>query len=422
MAREQIAFNPSWGKRIVGMEGLRAIAAAGVMAGHVRTHLAPSVSYGIASPVVYVLTSGLTLFFALSGFLLFRPFASALLTGGGFPRLGRYAVNRTVRIFPVYIVIFLLVSLVFGVALASPLEGGADEASESVGYLFNPGLIAINLTMLQTFFPFSMKTGLSVAWSLTVELVFYIVMPAVALAVFAVVRRHRRRPGLWAAMIPVIALAAIGVVGKTIKYFVFRDVSSDMLSFYEWGGNWHAVFARSFLTHADLFVFGMTAAVIVAAFETGRIPQTRAGQARLWSVFAAVMGVVLARVSPDIFEKTFLSVTFGAVILFVALPARGGHPGLLARVLETLPFRYVGLVSYSFYLWHVPAIWLVIRLGWEGNDSWPGFIWSLVIVFALTLVLASVTYFGVEGPALKLKKRTEAKRAAVPPKAPKAAP
>ncbi|MGX5772893.1 acyltransferase family protein [Microbacterium trichothecenolyticum] len=388
------------------MEGLRALAALGVLAAHAQAHLTPDVSFGPTMPVMWLLVNGLTLFFGLSGFLLYRPFATALMTGDRFPALGRYAGNRALRIFPAYIVITLLVSLVLGVAYARPQA--ADEATRDVvGYMFDPGLLAINMTMLQSLFPFSIKTGLGVAWSLTVELVFYVVMPLLAIAFMSVRRRVHGRHGLLLALAPAAAIFLIGVVGKILKAAVFAGLPEGNDFYYEWGGGWSAVLARAFPTHADLFTFGMIAAVLIAAFENGVIRPQNASRFR-WSAFAiAAVAAVATRFVPHALLDTTFAVVFGAVIFFVALPDRSARPGVLARGLELLPFRYVGLVSYSLYLWHLPVIWLVDRFGLQGPHTGWGLAWNILLVAVVSLTLASLTYWFVEKPALALKRRTD---------------
>jgi peptidoglycan/LPS O-acetylase OafA/YrhL len=410
MRDSQIAFQPSWGRRIVGMEGLRALAAIGVLIGHTRVHMSDFVSWGVATPLMYLLLNGLTLFFALSGFLLFRPFASALLTGDKFPVIGRYATNRSLRIFPAYIVITLLVSLVLGTAYMTPQLDSLESSGELVGYMTDPGLLLINMTMLQTLFPFSLKTGIGVAWSLTVELVFYVVMPLLAIIAWKIRKRTKGHRGLLIAAVPIIAMFLIGLVGKIVKWSLFQGFTEEERFLYEWGGNWLAVFARSFPAHADLFAFGMLAALLVAAFETERIPHAYAARFRTSAFATAVVMVGATYFAPGDFKDTTLAVAFGAGIFFVALPARTGGPGIVAKSLDFLPLRYVGLVSYSLYLWHLPVIWLVVKFGWQGSETYPGFLWNVGLVFAISLAFASVTYHLIEKPALALKKRTDKRK------------
>ncbi len=412
MSRTQVALTPSWGRRIVGMEGLRALAAVTVLIGHTKVHLAPGVDWGVFAVPAALGLKGLVLFFALSGFLLFRPFATALLTGGAAPDLRRYAVNRALRIFPVYIVIVLLVSLVLGLAYTSPQGATQAESGDMVGYMTDPWLVLINTTMLQTFFPFSMKTGLGVAWSLTVELVFYVVMPLLALLALRVQRR-RSRDGMPAgrafafALAPVAAILAIGIVGKAVKWALFRDIPPEQHFLAEWGGNWVAVFSRSFLANADLFAFGMVAAVVVAAFETGRLSHDLAFRFRAGALVVAVGATLATRVVPDSLEQTAFAAAYGALILFVAMPARDARPGLLARFLALPPLEYMGRVSYSLYLWHIPVIWLVVRLGIAFPRTPAGLLANVVLVLVISVAFSTVTYYLVERPALRAKKRTD---------------
>ncbi|WP_306892952.1 acyltransferase family protein [Agromyces albus] len=400
------------------MEGLRAVAAVSVVVGHVKAHLSLGVEWGPLTWPMYFALNGLTLFFALSGFLLFRPFASALLTGERFPILGRYAVNRVLRIFPVYIVIVLLVSLVLGLAYTAPQGAGQAESGDMVGYMTDPLLLLTNVTMLQTLFPFSIKTGLGVAWSLTVELIFYIVMPLLALLAMSIRRRVQGRHSPILALSPAIGIFLIGMVGKVVKWRIFEDIAPEDWFNSNWGGNWIAVFARSFFAHADLFAFGMVAAVLVAAFETGRIRHELAYRFR---VIAAVVGIgaaVGSIVVPNFVVASAFAVACGALIFFVAIPTRSARPGILARGLELRPVVYIGVISYSLYLWHVPVIWLVERVGWVGPQTPLGLVINIVVVLAITIAFASVTYYAVEKPALSLKKRTDRRNADSAPSRP----
>jgi peptidoglycan/LPS O-acetylase OafA/YrhL len=389
------------------MEGLRGIAAVTVLIGHVQVHLANGVDVN-GGPILGLLLNGLTLFFALSGFLLFRPFATGLLTGERFPEIGQFWRNRVLRIFPAYLVIFSIVSFGLGLAYVRPAgpDAGVEGTAQLVGYLTDPSIIIANLFMVQTLFPHSIKTGLGVAWSLTVELVFYLVLPLLALTAWRFL--GRRVPGWVRALTPVVAVAAIGTIGKLVFAATFHPTDSAQAFYLEWGGNWYAVFARSFLVHADLFAYGMLAAVIFAMVENGTIAARHTNRVR-WAAFTVG---ILSAASTSAFNlttarDTAFALAFGGLILFVALPAKGDAPAVMARFLELAPIRYLGLISYSFYLWHLPVIWLLDRLGWVAPATPWGFWLNVPIVIAASAALASLTYFFVEKPPLKLKKRTD---------------
>lgn len=392
----------------MGIEGLRGIAAVTVLVGHVQAHLAADVA--LSHPVSRLLSlalNGLTLFFTLSGFLLYRPFAAAIVAGTRTPALGTYAVNRALRIYPVYIVILLLVSLLLGVAYTSSVARGqsVEGAEQNVGFLTDPGRLLLNLTMLQTLLPDTLKTGIGPSWSLTVELVFYVVMPGLALVAFAVARRWRSTAArVAAALVPALLLLGMGIIGSRIQES-YADGQPTQDAFYlEWGANWHAVLARSFLVHADLFAFGMVAAVALVLVERGLVPRLAVQGLRVTAVGAVLVGVYCADRMP--LKDTWWAFACGALLLLVTLPTARGHHSWLSRGLELLPLRFTGLISYSMYLWHVPVIWLLERSDLVLGQSTAGLAGNVVIVLVVTMVLSTMTYFGVERPSMAWRSRS----------------
>ena len=94
--------------RLAGIEGIRAIAATSVLVYHVYLNGAPDarpVDLGVATKPVENLRAGVTLFFVLSGFLLYRVFVAAALRGLPMPSVREYLRNRALRILPAYLVI-----------------------------------------------------------------------------------------------------------------------------------------------------------------------------------------------------------------------------------------------------------------------------------------------------------------------------
>src|SRR3954447_21096105 len=92
--------------RSARIESLRALAALGVLLGHLwgqaNAHAAGATMDGFGARVLLGGGFGVWLFFALSGYLLFWPFARAALGDGRRIDLGRYARNRLLRIVPLY--------------------------------------------------------------------------------------------------------------------------------------------------------------------------------------------------------------------------------------------------------------------------------------------------------------------------------
>src|SRR5439155_14852002 len=147
------------------------------------------------------LQSGVTLFFVLSGFLLYRPFAQAALNGTARPSIRRYLRNRALRILPAYWTV-LLVSVGAGATVVA-----ATESGNLVGRL-GPGQLSASLLLVQSYRPSTIFTGLQPAWSLCVEAAFYVLLPLAALAASA-----RRRRSVW---LPPALLLAGGLVSKCV--------------------------------------------------------------------------------------------------------------------------------------------------------------------------------------------------------------
>jgi peptidoglycan/LPS O-acetylase OafA/YrhL len=409
--RDQIATNPSWGRRLAGIEGLRGIAAMAVVIAHLANETTSRLKTdnGVFWSLVGNLSHGLTLFFVLSGFLLFRPFVSAAMTNRPAPDTGRFLHNRVLRIFPGYISILLLTSFVFQTArLSTETATSKYEASGVMGL----GDTLVTMPLLQTFSPAHMHAGLGVAWSLSVELTFYLALPLLA---YGALRLRRRAGRSWAeaAVLPGLALLVTGLIGKAWLVWNTSGMTDAQKFEFEWGYNWSAVVARSMFVHGDLFAYGMFVALMYVAFETGRLAVSSTPMWRLAAASAMLVSLALAarHVVPG-YENSFAAIAAASLLVFVLLSGPDGRLNWAARILETPPMRWLGLVSYGVYLWHIPVIWwLQKRDLLLTGDSIPRYLGNLAWVSGITLVLAAASYHLVEKPALALKKRTDAREA-----------
>lgn len=398
---EDCAFKavPTSGRRLAGIEGLRAVAALSVMVGHFNLHLVPA---DLLSPVIHRVINaagqGLTLFFVLSGFLLFGPFLTAAARGAPV-NIPQYFANRILRIYPAYVAIFAVVAFGLGLAYTQPAplsDAGVAGTAGMLGRIDDPGIIAANLLLVHTLTPWTIKTGLGVSWSLTTEICFYLVLPLLAFGALHLSRRF----GLRRAAVTV-SLGMIGV-GLACRIIGVAQLPADPATqFYlQWGGNWFAVYLRSILCQADLFGVGMLAAVIFHALTVSDDTISRRSlHGVLWGALAA--GLVLTRA-----ERDFgFAVAFAALLLIVTSCSGAGRTGRLARLLEFAPIRGLGTISYSFYLWHLPVIWGLYR--WVLHDRQPdtlaGVALSFALALAVTTALSTATYLLIERPALRLK-------------------
>lgn len=403
-------ISPSGGNRFVGIEGLRGLAAVTVLIGHVGIHMAKEVEHpGPVEPLLNMMGQGLTLFFALSGFLLFRPFASGILDSGRRPSVRKYFTNRALRIYPAYLVILVFVCLIIGKGYTAGVQEGAgvEGAGETVGYVTDPLVLFTNALMIHTLFPETIKTGLGVSWTLTVELVFYLILPMLAYLAYRFTGSRQKLAPTFA-LLPVAVVLGLGIVGKYAVSVVSNPSSPEESFFLNWGANWTAVLARSFPAHADLFAFGMLAALVYVLLENDKIKTNFIPAVRWGGLGVGLAAIIVTDGTP--LTDTGFAMAGAALILFVVLPDTQNGPGVLASTLDLKPIRYVGMVSYSLYLWHIPVIWILIDLGVSLPATPLGFWGNVLIAFTASMVLATVTYELVEKQAMKLKNKADRKR------------
>jgi peptidoglycan/LPS O-acetylase OafA/YrhL len=397
--RTGLVTQPSSGRRLTGIEGLRGLAALLVIFRHVGQYTTDAERTGWLGRLSEWSTHGLTLFFVLSGFLLFRPFAAAVLARGELPSVRRYAANRALRILPAYFVVFTLACLVLG--LASLGSTGTTDDQGDVGRLTDPTAIVLNLALLQTYVPGYVLTGISPAWSLTAEIAFYLVLPALAVAAAWLARR--RVSPLVAVTAPAALLIVIGLTATTALSAARQGLSEAEADRFSWGQTWTAVLERSLVAQADLFGYGMLVAVLLVVLQRRRA----AGVPPWWRavvLVACLLLVLLPYVSPGggRFSTNMVGLAAAGVLTAVVMPSSRASSGesTLARTLERPPIRYAGLISYSVYLWHVPVILGLERSSLTFGDDGTGLLLTTLLTTAVVVALATLTYVLVERPAM----------------------
>lgn len=381
--------------RFPGVEGLRGLAATAVLLSHVHLYGAPTGEAYDLGPLDVLArtggTAGVVLFFTLSGFLLYRPFVAALLSGSSRPRVRDYLRRRLLRVLPGYWFALLGAGLVLRTTYLPPLQvEGRSLAAE-------PGVLLANLLLLQGYSPSTSATGIGPAWSLVVEMAFYLVLPLLAALAAALAGRTaagRRRPWL-AALAPAGVLLLVGQAGWQLAHALPAGPYGT------WAGSWHAVVARSFLAHAGVFAAGLVLAVLHTAVVRGdlRLPRRWRAACALtaWSVLLpALLAFDRGRLSENTATLAF-SVSAAALLALVVLPR--SSPSVTVRLLACRPLAAWGLVSYGVFLWNEPVVWLLRRQGWTSSGH-DGFALALLGVLVVSGALAALSWRLVERPAL----------------------
>jgi peptidoglycan/LPS O-acetylase OafA/YrhL len=380
------------------LDSVRALAALTILFGHtVVTHSASN-SGAVVSPDVARLGAGnvlepylahrnvgVTIFFVLSGFLLYRPFVAAHAAGEPRPRTTAYAWRRLLRIVPAYWFALLGTALLL-----------------SFSYVLHPRGIAEYFGFLQIYQRDTYSGGIPVAWSLCIEVTFYAFIPLFAW----LLRRAGTAPWLRTQVIGLVALASASFAYKLAL------LSGDGAS--------HPLAVKFLPAYLDQFALGMGLAVLSVALTLRRSPTPRVIElierfpVLPW-VLAAAAYVSLAHIGlpaaggPGRTTGVFLArhALFGLVGLGVLMPAVLGDPthGFTRRILANRALLYLGLVSYAIYLWHPTVILLFARhhtldgLGLPDVVVWP------LAVFGVTTAIATLSYYAVERPALRMKRR-----------------
>ena len=365
-------------------DGLRAIAAVSVVVIHTSFVSGLTTRSGVG---IYTarLEIGVAVFFLISGFLLYRPFAAAHLAGLPSPVLGRFWVRRLLRIVPAYWLALTVTTYVMHVN-----QTRSGWASPVILYGFG-----------QIYFPDEVFKGISQAWSLCTEMTFYLFLPLLAAAVVA----RRKSLGNQLAREMVVLAAMVGIsVG-------FRD----------WALHQHGHLAGTMPdwlpANLDLFAFGMFLAVVSSWLaETGRTPRLLWHPVFPWASWA-VAGVLfwwvsnlgipldpLYRISPG--TNLLRQALYAGFAFFLLLPAVFGPQdrGLIRLLLRNRVMVALGIVSYGIYLWH--QAWVQMFLNWSHDRLFTIPFWDLFgAVLGLAVAAAAGSYLVVERPVLRLKNR-----------------
>jgi peptidoglycan/LPS O-acetylase OafA/YrhL len=298
---------------------------------------------------------GVQLFFIISGFVLALPFAAHHLRERPAPRLRAYFLRRLTRLEPPYIIAMVGI---FVLAVAGHYAGGPR--------VLLPHLLG-SLAYLHNLIYGTGSTLNVVAWSLEIEVQFYLLAPALA-NVFAVRPRWARRAIIVTAIAAVLAAQSLGITSSS-------RLSLTLLNFLQF-------FLIGFIL-ADLYLTEWSQ------------PSTIPG---MWDA-VAMFGCAALLATWVFVPKPTVSFLLLAFIVFCAT-FRGN---LLRRLLSNRWLTTIGGMCYSIYLLHYPFISALgrhtVRIGSSETFTWHFLLQSLLLLPALLLV--STAYFAlVERPCM----------------------
>lgn len=351
------------------VDALRAVAAMAILGFH-GAAVYDGFSLEHAGRWLAQLQVGVPLFFAISGFLLYRPWVAARLEGRSPPSVRIYALRRALRIVPAYWLALVVIALATGRA----------------GVLAWPdGLVYLGFA--QAYSQETFTGGIGQAWTLTIEVAFYVALPLLALAVRRVRRAGRDLAG---EVVLVAGLAALSVAWRLL-----------VLGVADSGDRAYFPLLTALPAQLDMFAAGMALAVLSAA-GAGRGAVAVVAR-RPWLPWAGAAAAYTALVLWEPGEAALvlvehelqLLVALGLLIPAVLGTEGGGWP---RRLLAWRPLAWAGLVSYGLYLWHLDVLRELEGAGLPGPVA---FLAGAAISFAL----AAASWYGVERRALRLGRR-----------------
>lgn len=326
---------------------------------------------------------GVAVFFVISGFLLYRPYVVAALAGLPAPALRPFWLRRFVRIFPAYWVALLFVVVVLGQFTITSVAHGVTYFG--LFHIYRGG---------------SDLLGLSVAWTLGIEVSFYVLLPGLAWLL------RRAGGGVRGQLVGLALMAALGILLRYWWLFV-ADVPFDE--------RWFSLraFSSWLPAYLDWFALGMAMAVGSAwRAQGGRLPAVidwfGRWPSQSWVLAFVCYWIVVENSATSLPAWTpaqrFIRYLFmglaGALLVFPAVFGAQDRSAL-RWLLRTPVLVVLGVVSYGIYLYHLPLI--NAAEGWSWMPA--ARIVQVVVVFGLTVVAATASYWIVERPTVGWARR-----------------
>ncbi|MGP0029921.1 MAG: acyltransferase family protein [Acidimicrobiales bacterium] len=383
---------PARPPRFPCFDGLRAIAALTVIVVHTSFigGLTPRNPNGLGR-YTSRLEIGVAVFFLISGFLLYRPFAVAHLSAAPKPRTGAFWVRRLLRIVPAFWLVLFVETRIWHDGYGLGTGGWTAEVWQyGFAWIYSPA---------------HAKDGLAAGWTLCVELTFYLFLPLYAMLIG---RRRAQRTLSGRMHAEFYGLAAMVAVSFAWRLIGLPYQNQHLHSpYFKLSPNWFPAFL-------DLFALGMFLAVVSAWMHHNR--REYAWLSSRWLPWAswALAGVCFWAVSNigitivplhterpmDLLRQTL----YGGFAFFLLVPAVFGPQdrGLIRRFLRCWPIASLGVISYGIYLWHEAWIYQILKVGHFRDFTLEFWAFTLAVL-VMSCITASLSYFILEKPALRLK-------------------
>jgi peptidoglycan/LPS O-acetylase OafA/YrhL len=413
---------------IASLDGIRAIACLIVVAYHISLITTndikiwnPSLVPGWLDALAFSGDTGVTLFFVLSGFLLFLPYAKALLFQAPWPSLRQFYLRRALRILPAYYVSLFLMMLIY-----HPEYLHRDHLKQ----------IFLFMTLFLDSSPLTFKQINGPFWTLAVEWQFYLLLPLLAFGISLIVRRGGL---IWRCCSLTVCLGLLIGWGLITRYmglyltdhpsetFHMSPIVLKIFLFFCYGiptAGLHGKFLED-------FAVGMivsSAYLLIRAYPEQSRPSVLLSKLSPWIFLVGLSWLyfmafwkyddrvehtwpVLDRLLPYYppMSEFGYSVGYGLCVFAILLTS-----GFLKRIFEWQPLRWIGLLSFGLYMWHLlllefltPNVILPLFLAGWSHKVLYSFYWIWLFVFILPCML--LLFVCIEKPGMQLAARFRGK-------------
>ncbi|HEY1353298.1 MAG TPA: acyltransferase [Ktedonobacteraceae bacterium] len=356
---------------------------------------------------------GVTLFFVLSGFLLFLPFARSLLFEQAWPSTREFYLRRVFRILPAYYLSLILMVFVFQQQYLQP------QHRSELGLFFIFFMDSSQATFKHLNAPF---------WTLAVEWQFYMLLPLLAMGMRSLVRRVTRAHRMRTIMLCIMLVMAWGLFSRYFgNYYVYQHPTETVLVPRPLFNGFLALTYGVSGKYLEDFGVGMLLSLCLSysqrATPTSRLSvMLRRSWTWLWAAGPLCLLLMILWSynysyphtwplfsSPLLFQMYALGNELGIALAFgLCISALLFGPARLKQPFEWLALRWLGTISYSLYMWHLPLLLLCIQwvqpllTGWSPEQAYAIYwLWILVVVLPFCFFFFKL----VEEPGIRLGKR-----------------
>ena len=369
-------------------------------------------SYPLLNSLLFFGRNGVTLFFVLSGFLLFLPFAKALLFKQTWLSTQQFYFRRAFRILPAYYLALILIVLLFQRQYLQP------QHWQELALFFIMFMDSSQATFKQLNAPF---------WTLAIEWQFYLFLPLLVLGMRQVVWRVKRDYRLPVTISLLLALIAWGLFSRYFGVYFQQHPSETVLVprsvlnvilFFTFGASGK---------YLEDFSVGMLLSLCFVYMQHPSVPfriRTVLQKLSPWLWGTRVICLLaLVLWSYDLrFPNTWplfsnpLFYTYSYLVIELCLSLAFGlclfallfGSTRLKRLFEWYPLRRIGTISFSLYMWHLPFIFIFIQWiqpfmkGWTPEQSYGVYwLWILLVVIPFCVLF----FILVEKSGMKLGER-----------------